>query len=80
MAIRPAHRSSDKNKRTVYTSTARRDNGQWYSVFYQTPWHPLTSAAPIDAEPPTRHDRARFPFMRSRATHESGCPGRAERL
>jgi hypothetical protein len=35
--------------------TPRRDNGQWYLVFYQdTPSQPLTSAAPNDAEPPTQ--------------------------
>jgi hypothetical protein len=35
IAMRPAHRSSDKNKLTVHTITARRDNGRWSFVFYQ---------------------------------------------
>lgn len=76
-----AHRSSDENKRTVYTITARATTASGSFVFYQNspPQHPLTSTAPNDTEPPSQHDRARFPLMRSRATPDSSCPNRAER-
>ena len=42
------HRSSDHNKRTVYTITARRDDGQWSFRLLpeHRPRHALTSSAP----------------------------------